>query len=326
MLQGNSLFWVEGVCCATGQVGRIKRVPLAGGQVSVVIDDLLAPNGRLTANSATLYWIEGGALLASEGIRRIRKAPILGGTHTTVASGFLNNAQPPSVISGQFIYIGDIGAIKKLSLDGGFPEVLYSIGINQSTVGRITDIATDGAFLYWTESKDSTVRRMPISGGLVTTLSSFTSARAEKIAVANGFVYWADNLSSSGYSIRKMPVSGGTLNTIASNIQTLTGLEVDSDNAYFAEHETGDIRKVSVNGGAVTTLFDGTEFDSPSRIAQDQTHIYWSNQTQVARVSKNGGGFTFYELVVKNSGQGIAVDDSSIYFVRNEIIWQASPK
>lgn len=326
VLQGNSLFWVEGVCCATGQIGRIKRVPLAGGQVSVLIDDLLAPNGRLTANSATLYWIEGGALLASEGIGRIRKAPILGGTHTTVASGILNTSNPPSVISGQFIYVGDKGAIKKLSLDGGFPEILYSIGINQNAAGFINDIATDDAFLYWTESNDSTVRRMPIAGGLATTLSKFTSARAKQIAVVNGFVYWVDDMSSSGDSIRKMPVAGGPLNTIASNIQGLTGLEVDSSSAYFAEYETGDIRKVSVNGGTVTTLFDGSAFDSPSSITQDQTHIYWSNQAQVARVSKNGGGFTFYELIVKNSGGGIAVDDTSIYFVRDEVILRASPK
>ena len=132
-------------------------------------------------------------------------------------------------------------------------------------------------------------------------------------------------MSSAGDSIRKMPVAGGPLNTIASNIQGLTGLEVDSNSAYFSEYETGDIRKVSVNGGTVTTLFDGSGRDSPSRVTQDQTHVYWSNQTQVARVSKNGGGFTFYELVVK-SGQGIATDDSSVYFVRDEVIWRASPK
>lgn len=325
VLQGNSLFWVEGVCCATGQVGRIKRVPLAGGQVSVVIGDILAPNGRLAASSATLYWIEGGALLASEGIGRIRKAPILGGMPTTVASGILSS-QPPSVISGPFIYLGDHGAIKKLSLDGGFPEILYSIAINQNDVGFINDIATDDAFLYWTESNYSTVRRMPISGGVATTLSTLTSARAKQIAVVNGFVYWVDDMILSGDSIRKMPVAGGPLNTIASNIQGLTGLEVDSNSAYFAEYETGDIRKVSVNGGTVTTLFDGSARDSPSSITQDQTHIYWSHQTQVGRVSKNGGGLTFYELIVKNSGGGIAVDDSSVYFVRDEVIWRASPK
>lgn len=124
-----------------------------------------------------------------------------------------------------------------------------------------------------------------------------------------------------------MPVTGGPPSTIASNIQGLTGLEVDSNSAYFAEYETGDIRKVSVNGGTVTTLFDGNpRLHSPSRITQDQTHIYWTNQTQVARVSKNGGGFTFYEEFVVKSGLGIAVDDSSVYFVRDEVIWRASPK
>jgi hypothetical protein len=81
-----------------------------------------------------------------------------------------------------------------------------------------------------------------------------------------------------------------------------------------------------VNGGTVTTLFDGSPFNSPSSITRDQTHIYWSNQSQVARVAKNGGGFTFYENVVKGSGSGIAVDNSSVYFVRDDVIWRASPK
>jgi hypothetical protein len=81
-----------------------------------------------------------------------------------------------------------------------------------------------------------------------------------------------------------------------------------------------------VNGGTVTTLYDGSPFHSPSQIAQDQSHIYWTNQAQVARVSKAGGGFTFYELMVKNSGSGIDVNDSTVFFVRDDIVWQASPK
>jgi hypothetical protein len=324
-IQGNRLFWVETACCTTGQMGRVKSIPLRGGQVSVVLDGLPAPNGKLVVTSTNLYWIEGGVILATEGRGRVRKASISGGTALTVASGLLSS-RPPFVIGGQSIYVADVGSIKKLSIDGGFPEILYSIGIDQSAIGRINDIASDGSFVYWTEDVTSAVRRMSVSGGSVTTLSTATSARAGKIAVANGFVYWLDDLSTSGYSLRKLPIAGGVLSTIATNIKSPTGLEVDADNAYFSEWDTGDIRKVSVNGGPVTTLYDGSPFDSPSEITQDQTHIYWTNQTQVARVSKAGGGFTFYELVVKNSGSGIAVNDSKVFFIRDETIWQASPK
>lgn len=325
-IQDNRLFWVETACCTTGQMGRIKSVPLQGGQVSVVLDGLTAPNGKLAITSTNLYWIEGGAELAREGRGRVRTVSIPSGAITTVASGFLNSARPPFVIVGQSIYVADVGSIKKLPIDGGFPEILYSMGIDQSTVGHINDITSDGSYIYWTEDIASAVRRMSLSGGPVTTLSTATSAHAGKIAVASGSVYWLDDLSTAGYSLRKLPVAGGTLSTIATSIQSPTGLEVDADNAYFAEHDTGDIRKVSVNGGPVTTLYDGTPRDSPSQITQDQTHIYWSNQTQVARVAKTGGGFTFYELVVKDSGQGIAVNDSAVFFVRDDVVWQASPK
>lgn len=305
-IQGNRLFWVETDCCRTYQPGRIKSIPLQGGQVSVILDRLPALNGTLAVTATNLYWIEGSVLFATEGWGRVRKASISGGAVVTVVSGLLNSSRPPFVVVGQFIYIADVRSIKRLSLAGGFPEMLYPIEIDLTTVGRINDITSDGSFLYWTEDANSAaysaVRGMPISGGPVTTLSSSTSTRAERIAVANGFVYWLDDLVTSGYSLRKLPVAGGMLSTIATNIQSPTGLEVDANNVYFAEWDTGDIRKVSVSGGTVTTLVDGSPFDSPSSIAQDQTHIYWSNQTQVARVAKTGGGFTFYELVVKNSG------------------------
>jgi hypothetical protein len=324
-IQGNRLFWVETDCCRTTQPGRIKSIPLQGGQASVILDGLPALNGTLAVTATNLYWIEGGVLFSGDGWGRVRKASISGGAVVTVVSGLITS-RPPFVVVGQFIYIGDTRSIKKLPLDGGFPEILYPVEIDLATVGRINDITSDGSFIYWTEDGNSAVRRMSVSGGPVTTLSTGTSPRAGRIAVANGFVYWLDDLSTSGYSLRKLPVAGGTLRTIATNIQSPTGLEVDADNAYFAEHDTGDIRKVSVNGGPVTTLHDGTPRDSPCQITQDQTHIYWTNQTQVARVAKTGGGFTFYELVVKNSGQGIAVNDLSVFFVRDDVVWQASPK
>lgn len=324
-IQGNRLFWVETACCTTGQMGRIKSIPLRGGQVSVVLDGLPAPNGKLVVTSTNLYWIEGGVLLATEGRGRVRKASISGGTVLTVASGLLSS-RPPFVVTGQSIYVADVGSIKKLPIDGGFPEIFYSIGIDQSTMGRINDITSDGSFIYWTEDITPGVRKMSISGGPVTTLSSFSSGRPGKITTANGFVYWLDDLLSFGYSLRKLPVVGGTLSTIATNIQTPTGLEADADNAYFAEGDTGDIHKVSVYGGPVTTLYDGSRFHSPSQIAQDQTHIYWTNQAQVARVAKTGGEFTFYELVVKNSGSGIAVNDSKVFFGRDDVVWQVFPK
>lgn len=325
-IQDNRLFWVETDCCRTTQPGRIKSIPLQGGQVSVILDGLPALNGTLAVTATNLYWIEGGVTFAIEGWGRVRKTSILGGEPTTVASGLLHSSRPPLVVGGEYIYIADEQSIKKLPIDGGYPEMLYPIEIDLGTVGRINDIASDGSFIYWTEDYGSAVRKMSVSGGPVTTLSTGTSPRAENIAVANGFVYWLDNLLPDGYSLRKLPVAGGTLSTIATNIQSPTGLEVDGDNAYFAEHDTGDIRKVSVNGGTVTTLYDGTPFHSPSEIAQDHTHIYWTNQAQVARVSKTGGDFTFYELVVKNSGSGIEVNDSAVFFVRDDVVWQASPK
>ena len=61
-------------------------------------------------------------------------------------------------------------------------------------------------------------------------------------------------------------------------------------------------------------------------MTQDDESIYWSNQTTVGKASKSTGALVFYELVVKSSGGGIAVDETSAYWIRDDILFRATPK
>jgi len=137
--------------------------------------------------------------------------------------------------------------------------------------------------------------------------------------VADGFLYWLDV-----QGIVRMPSAGGSVATVLS-ASGLFDLIADQDRVYFVQGgpALSDIKKVSVNGGLVTTLVPGA---AAGAFTQDDSYIYWTSQTEVAKVPKNGGSLSFYERIVKDSGGGIAVDDTSVYWMRDDVLWKATPK
>src|SRR5436853_1729788 len=122
-LSGNTLYWMETLCCSSPQVSTIKSVSTSGGSISVVQGNLGYIGGALTIGNGNLYWTEGGPTLAALGFGRIAKSPLAGGTVETVASGIVS-ISPRFLMIDQFIYIADGAALKKLPIMGGFPEFL----------------------------------------------------------------------------------------------------------------------------------------------------------------------------------------------------------
>jgi hypothetical protein len=328
LVDSDSVFWVETLCYTSAQTGRIKKVPVGGGTVEVVLDSLAAPGGALTTDGTDIFWTEGGPLLSREGLGRLARASLNGGPVVTVASGIFN-PNPSFIADDHFIYIADVSTIKKLPINGGFPERLHSISLSQPVFMMVSSIAADDAFVYWTESLSNAIRKIPKGGGAITTIFDIPNGITgppRSLTVAGGFVYWIDDKLGM-QAIRKMPATGGSVVTVLSDSGIL-GLIVDQDHIYFIQHAPifSDIKKVSVNGGTISTIRSGIEIVSSRELAQDASDIYWTNQTQVGKFPKNGGSASFYELIVKNSGGGIAVDDTSLYWVRDDVLWKTTPK
>lgn len=121
-----------------------------------------------------------------------------------------------------------------------------------------SDITTDGTNLYVTDENNSTIRKIVIATGEVTTL--------------------AGNHSVQGHA-------DGT--GTAATFCLPEGITTDGTNLYVVDHYNHTIRKVVIATGEVTTLAgsagvigsaDGTgplaRFNSPSRIATDGTNLY----------------------------------------------------
>jgi len=176
-----------------------------------------------------------------------------------------------------------------------------------------TGITTDGANLYVTDYGNSTIRKIVISTGAVTTIAGTagstgsadgTGAAATFNAPA-GITMDGTNLYVADYgnrTIRKIVISTGAVTTIAGTAGALGsadgtgaaatfsnpfGITTDGTNLYVADSSYSTIRKIVISTGAVTTIAgtagttgsaDGTgaaaTFFYPLGITTDGTNLY----------------------------------------------------
>ena len=141
------------------------------------------------------------------GVGRIARAPLTGGSDTTVASGFLTEARL-FLMTDQFVYVADAGTIKKLPITGGFPERLYA---GPNGANYIAALATNGSSLYFADSVSGTILRMSVNGGSITSLTG-SAGMTTSLAVEGNTLYWLDGQTT----IKSMPASGGPITTLFS--------------------------------------------------------------------------------------------------------------
>ncbi len=171
-------------------------------------------------------------------------------------------------------------------------------------------IAVDAQSVYWTT--DTSVMKVPISGGSPTTLANGTGATA----VDATSLYW-----TTGNSVMKVPLAGGSpvrLTTLAgcADVECGPGAIAVNATAVYAVDFPSSIFTVPLIGGIAVTLASGQS--GPSGIAADAENVYWtnnlgSNGTVVSLSLRRGAS-----PVTLASGQdgplGIAVDSTSAYW------------
>ena len=160
-------------------------------------------------------------------------------------------------------------------------------------------ITTDGANLYVADTDSSTIRKIVISTGEVTTLSGMIGVpgSVDGTGTAANFngphgittdgtnLYVADTWNSA---IRKIVISTGVVTTLAggsygtadgtgaaASFQRPYGITTDGINLYVADNGTSFIRKIVILTGAVTTLADSAaKFSDLHGITTDGTNLY----------------------------------------------------
>ena len=253
---GARVYWVENDVSQ----GVVRSAPVTGGAITTLATGV--EPSAIALDESYVYWIERNN--GSNGV--LRRVPKAGGTPVTLASG-LRNAQNFLAIDATSVYFGDGnpgggGSIRKVGKSGGVVTTLVADNLNLTTA-----VATDGSFvyfhddrgnikrvpvnggaaatigggspsamvvfggmLYWVEYYGGTVKSMPSSGGVITTLASGSNGPAG-IATDGSFVYWIEFSNSGG--VKKVSVNGGQVVSISTQANTI-GIALDSQHAYWA--------------------------------------------------------------------------------------------
>ena len=277
-INATSAFWTEPGgpvgCCLRIGTGVIKRVALSGGAVSTVLSGLDAP-AALAVDALNVVWAETW---------RVGKAPLGGGSVTTLASGIASNLACIAVDQTN-LYTLDGDYIKKVPLAGGTVEVLASARLGSINDLSLTnqDIATDGTHVYWTIKSTigpPLLQKVPVAGGTpVTLVAEATIANPQdcrwRIAVDAQNVYWSASGTSGPISgaVKKVPISGGTVTTLV-DYPYLMDFTIDGTSVYFSEFGSspGSIRKAPLSGGTSTSVLAST---AAWVLSNDPARLYW---------------------------------------------------
>lgn len=248
---------------------------------------------------------------------------------TETAGGVANFVYPTGIATdGLNLYVTGEQIVRKIAIStntistlAGSPPSIDGTGAS-ATFNSPYGITTDGANLYVTDRTESTIRKIVIATGTVTTLAG-TARRtggADGIGAAATFSFPAGittdgtNLfltDSEAHTIRKIVISTGVVSTLAGNpfipgaadgtgtaarFYYPSGITTDGTNLYVTDLINNTIRKVVISTGAVTTLAgivgipgaaDGTgtaaSFYQPSGITTDGTNLYVTDLNSTIR-------------------------------------------
>lgn len=290
-------------------VGGSIQNPLS---LSNVVSAFAGPNPTLdgAANEAVFSNPQGIAangsdlFIADFGNQTIRKVSLITGVVTTLAgklgyrgstdgAGEMARFSGPSAIAtdGTNLYVTDSSnnTIRKIEITTGTVSTLAgSAGISGSADGNGSaamfhmpcGITTDGTNLYVTDTGNSTIRKVVITSGAVTTLAGSAqvlggtdgSGSTARFSYPVGITTDGSSLfvtDTNNYTIRKVSISTGNVTTIAGSLGIQgssdgtgttaqfiypKGIATDGVNLFVADTSNQLIRKIEINTGVVTTL------------------------------------------------------------------------
>ena len=288
------------VYVANSRNNTIAKIDLSGA-ISIVAGQLFKEGSTDGAGSKALFnspdglTIVDGALWVSDTSNSDLRKIVLSTTVVTTAAGTANtsgtedghgaeahfNLPTQLCTDGKgTIYIADTGnsLIRKLSLadlgvttiGGQSPdgEGKDDGPAAKSKFNRPRGIATDGKFVYVSDTANNLIRKIDLSGNVASTIAGSGAEdkvdgkgaaaafdHPEALAIAGATLYVAD---ADNHAIRKLSLADATVSTVTLvNGHIGSGLAISKDGRtlYFSDTTENAIQQVDVSNGNVTPLY-----------------------------------------------------------------------
>lgn len=327
-----NLYWSE-----TGDA-VLKSIPATGGTATVLATKVVHPLSMAFVGSDVI-WLDdrpgGFGVCGVPTTTRVLNRTSTNGTTNVLATGFACAPFTGTdvVLDGNTVFwisstnTPNTYVINATPVDGRMPTIVTTTNV------PVVALAGGAGTLYWMENfflSNGAIRRVPTSGGTITTVVSGFASDANTFAVDNTAVYYATHnfpptsppdkllattlagstttLSSSISIPTKLMVGGGkvlwidasTVSSIAVGGGTPTVLAATPPNTPFDllfdgsnvlwTESTGTIKSVALTGGTVSTLYQGG--DAPRHLAIDlSSQINWTEGDPICcPIRLNGSG------------------------------------
>jgi hypothetical protein len=244
--------------------GSVKRAPIGGGAVQVLVSGETEPCGLALSSTSVFYRTNGGV---------VGRVPLGGGGAVTIASAEGQGACAIGVDATHVYWTHIVPApgprsIMRALLAGGGSETFESIG------AALQLSADDGARVYWTDWSGQVLGDTKTPGS-VFSLGSHGGACG--LAVDGSGVYWSSGVISRASLDGVMP---GT--PVFSGEDTPCQVSIRGPDLFWLSLAKGTVRRGPKVGGAVAVL--ATDPDSPCALAVSGSNVYWATCGNEGRI------------------------------------------
>jgi hypothetical protein len=216
---GANLYWSE------MDNGALMKEPIGGGTATELLGSLPS-QAAIAVDESNIYWTEN----VTQDLSRMPKG---GGEPIVLVSG--HSPLYPIVFQG-YVYFEETEpniAISRVPAQGGAVEAIASDSNN-----GFGGIAVHTTGVYWANSIDGTLNRVPLAGGERTILATWPEDDVIEggwVKVDDAAVYW-----SVGGVLRKLPHDGGAFEEIARDDALEFGFEIDASAIYWSRGPSHD--------------------------------------------------------------------------------------